>query len=229
MEKSQLLNPGDEFFDQLGMQYEEAFGHDTGLHRIIQTFLGLLPLNVRVLDCGCGTGKPVGYAIANSGRQIHGIDLSQTMVELSQKQVPSGSFQKANMLHYTPADQFDGVVAMFSLFVLNREELTSMASKWFQWLRPNGLLLIGVIGADDCETTPEMYDADGKCASGIGYTFMNHRVSITVFTKAGWIGLLEGVGFEIVHTESDFFSPPPTAVSDDEMHFFIIARKRSST
>ena len=220
--------PHEEFFDQLGLQYEEAFGHDAGLHKIVQRFLTLLPPNAHVLDCGCGTGKPVSHMIASTGHLVHGIDRSQTMVELSRKQVPTGTFEKVDMLHYAPSEDklFSGIVATFSLFVLTREEITIMASKWFQWLQPNGFLLIGVLGAEDVGTTrPEMYDADGECARGIEETFMNAKQLVTLFTKAGWNGLLEGAGFQIVHTEQDLFRPPKAAVCDDELHYFVIARK----
>ncbi len=224
---SKAIIPSDEFYNQIGQQYEDAFGHDEGLHKIIQRLLGLLPADALVLDCGCGTGKPVAHIITAAGRPLQGIDLSQTMVELSQKQVPQGTFERCNMLEYSPNKEFGGIVAMLSLFELSREELTSMARKWFQWLQPNGHLLIGVFGAEDCETASEMYDLDGQCASGIEFTFMAHRVSMTLFTKAGWCKMLEEAGFEVVHRETDVFAPPPAAVCDDEPHYFVIARKPS--
>ena len=146
---SEALVPSEEFYNQVGIQYEEAFGNDVGLHHIIQQFLELLPRDARVLDCGCGTGKPVAHMIAESGRKVNGIDLSQKMVELSSKQIPNGIFQKVNMIHYHPTDHLNGIVAMLSLFELSREEITLMADKWSQWLQPNGFLLIGVFGAED--------------------------------------------------------------------------------
>ena len=54
-----------EFYNKLGMQYENLYGHDPGLHEIVRRFLDLLPVSgARVLDCGCGTGKPVAHMIA---------------------------------------------------------------------------------------------------------------------------------------------------------------------
>ena len=216
-----------EFFDQAGIQYEEAFGHDPGLQRVVERFIGLLSDHARVLDCGCGTGKPVAKMIAESGRQVHGIDLSQTMVELSSKQVPTGSFEKANMLDYTPAERMDGVIASLSMFELTREQITSMAQKWFLWLRPNGYLLICMFGADDFKTPLERYDSDGLFARDIPFTFMNHQVFMNLFTKAGWNNMLKEEGFDVVYTETDIFTPPQAAVSDDEPHYFIIARRPS--
>lgn len=221
-------HPTTDLFNQKGLEYEAAFGHDAGLHRNIHHFLSLLPANAHVLDCGCGTGKPVSHMIAASGRLVHGIDLSPTMVELSRQQVPQGTFEQANMLAYAPSGRFDGVVASLSLFELSRDELTTMAHKWFEWLRPNGLLMILVIGADDVETSPEMWDADGQCIQRIAWTFMGRTVYITLFTKAGWNRLLEGAGFSVVHTETDTFVPAAEGC-DVEPHYFVMARKPSST
>ena len=58
------------------------------LRRLCDCFsLSLLPSDASVLECGCGTDKPVSSLIAESGRQPHGIEFSLTMVELSKKQV----------------------------------------------------------------------------------------------------------------------------------------------
>ena len=149
------------------------------------------------------------------------------MVKLSSKQVLTKSFWKVNMLHYHPTDHLNSVIATLSLFNLTRDELCLMADNWFQWLQPNGFLLIGVIGAEDCNTAPEMYNSDGQCATGIHFTFMNHKVSMTLFTKVGWNALLIEAGFEIIHTETDIFKLPPSALCDDEPHYFVIAQKPS--
>ena len=214
-------------FNNLSKEYEDVFGDDRGLHRNMERFLSYLPTDARVLDCGSGTGRPVCQMIAESGRSVHGIDLSPKMIELSRKQVPKATFELCNMLEYSPRlENFGGVTATLSLFELTRAELTSMAQKWFQWIQPGGYLLICTMGAEDCAgTRAEMYDADGECASGIDWTFMGYKVYLTLFTKTGWKKLLEYAGFEVVHEEIDEFKLPPEAKCDDETHFFVIARK----
>lgn len=216
-----------EFYSGLGMQYEKFYGHDAGHHENIRRFLDLLPASdARVLDCGCGTGKPVSHMVAARGHRVWGIDISQAMVDLSRKQVPNGSFERANMLEYeAPTDHFHGIVASLSLFELEREEITSMAPKWFQWLQPSGLLMLAVNGADDCETTPEMYDSDGECARGMLPRFMNRIAPTTLFTKQGWNNLVIKAGFELVNTETRPFVPSAEAGSSAETRYYVIARK----
>ncbi len=166
--------------------------------------------------------------VAGSGRRVHGIDRSETMVELSRSQVPSGTFEKADMLTYGPEDaSFSGIIAMLSLFELNRAELESVAGNFHRWLQPGGYLLIGMIGADDRakDVKAEMWDADGLFASGIPTTFMGRLNIKNIFTKKGWNALLEGAGLKVLSAEVDVFKPPPDAGCDDEPHYFVIAQK----
>lgn len=217
--------PPDQFYNEIGIQYQKAYGNNPGLQEIIRRFLDLLPADARVLDCGCGTGKPVSDMVAASGRRVYGIDWSQTMVDLSRNQVQSGSFERISMLEYSPTDDFQGIVTMMSLFDLTREEITTMASKWFQWLQPSGVFLLGVLGAEDLQTPAEMYDSEGQCATNIPYTFMNHTGFMTLFTKQGWIDLMKKAGFEILHTETYLFVPSIPSPYENEPYYFLIARK----
>ena len=229
MEKSQPSQPmnfDEQYWTDLGLKYEAVFAHDTGLLNVVQKYLSMLPTSALVLDCGSGTGKPVAKAIAESGRHVHGIDMSSGMVSLSRKAVPSGTFEVANMLDYTPTVSYDGVVASLSIFELTREELTTMAHKWCQWLKPGGLLLINTFDAEDCEQAKaENYDADGKCANKVEWRFMGNNVLITLFTKAGWDVLLETAGFELVHTEKNLFILPADADCEPEPRYYIIAKR----
>jgi 2-polyprenyl-3-methyl-5-hydroxy-6-metoxy-1,4-benzoquinol methylase len=101
---SVIIQPSAEFFDGIGIKYEEAFAHDIGLQNFIGKALSVLPPKAKVLDIGCGTGKPTSSMIAANGHNLHGIDLSPVMVELSRKNVPLGAFEVADMLHFNPKE-----------------------------------------------------------------------------------------------------------------------------
>lgn len=227
---SEPTNSDEQFWTDLGLKYEAAFGHDIGLRKVIQRYLKMLPASGLILDCGPGTGKPVAAAIAESGRRVHGIDMSAGMVSLSRKAVPSGTFEVANMLEWAPTVSYDGAVASLSIFELSRQEIATMSHAWFSWLKPGGLLLINTFGAEDCrQVKVGNYDADGQCANKVEWRFMSKKILITLLTKAGWKVLLEEAGFEIVHTEEDLFTPPAAADCDPEPRYYIIAEKPSST
>ncbi|KAL8638528.1 MAG: hypothetical protein Q9228_004321, partial [Teloschistes exilis] len=77
----------------------------------------------QVLDVGCGTGTPVASTIARYAHHVTDIDITPNMVALSQKTVPSGHFEVANVLDYEPQARFDVVLNIFYIFTLSREEV----------------------------------------------------------------------------------------------------------
>jgi ubiquinone/menaquinone biosynthesis C-methylase UbiE len=224
--------PSVTYYDELAESYQDAFSHDIGLQTCINDALVLLEPNSKVLDVGCGTGKPVAATSAAHGHQIQGIDLSPAMIDLCRKQIPSGQFEVANMLEYDPVKPIDAdiVFTIFSLFCLGgRKETVFMFGKLYKWLKPSGILCIGTISAEDLKTTEDMYEEDGLCANNVTMTFLGSETGgMTAFTKMGWKLVLEEVGFEIFYTKEDLFVPKAKAgvASDDEMHYFIMARKR---
>ncbi|KAA6413696.1 MAG: SAM-dependent methyltransferase [Lasallia pustulata] len=81
--KPMAYNPAADFYDDPGMRYGEAFGHDAGFHSSIRRTLEMLPPNAAVLDIGSGTGKPTSSIVATNGRRVHGINFSLVMIGLS--------------------------------------------------------------------------------------------------------------------------------------------------
>ena len=213
-----------ENYNNMGFEYEKVYGNDPDLVRILKDWLKLLPKEGRILDNGSGTGKPVARTIVDSGRDVKGIDYSDTMVALSSKQVPEGEFEHVSMLDYQTKEEYAGIVASLSLFERSRKELEHMAKSWFQWLRPGGYLLINMLAAEDCDAVkPEMYDADGLFASGIKWRFLGEILLVGFFTTEGWKKLLEGAGLEVVRTEKVTFAPPAHCFVEPRL--YISARK----
>ena len=216
-----------DFYDMLGANYESAFGHDEGLAKFILKALSFFKPSSKVLDVGCGTGTPVASTIAHHGHEVTGIDIAPSMVELSRKAVPNGKFEVASMLEYNPQERVDVVLNILSLFMLSREDLElSMSRKWADWLVSDGLLCIATIPLDSCNISKDLYDEDGLCARKIPAHFMGQRFEVDHMSKKFWRQLLEKAGFEILHMEDDLFVPPAEAKSENEMHFYIIARKK---
>ncbi|KAL8822589.1 MAG: hypothetical protein Q9191_006673 [Dirinaria sp. TL-2023a] len=242
-----------QFWSDLGMKYEEAYSQDPGLVAIVQQWLNHLPPHSTILECGCGTGKPIARTIADhsSGpHHYHGIDIAAGMVSLCQKQVPGGTYQVVNMLDFVPpppaassspdndnnnnnTQSYNGIVASFSHFELSPQDHVQMARNWSQWLRPGGYLLLCTITADGGDEVAGIYhmknadtrfDPETGCATGIENIFLGNRILVTVYTREGWKKLLRDAGFEVLVEKAQSFCPRAEE-APEEPRFYIIARK----
>ncbi|KAK8024272.1 hypothetical protein PG993_012338 [Apiospora rasikravindrae] len=221
--------PTKEWFDTKGLDYETSYGHNAGLLKAVDKFAARLRPGCRVLDLGCGTGRPVAHTLAARGFQVHGVDFSETMIGLSRAAVPNGVFECAHLLDWTPAQgqRFGGIVATSSFYELSREQMETLVSRWRDWLEPGGLALLMMVAAEDVPSTKtEMYDSDGRFARGIPFRFMGEDCFLYLFTRAGWRALLEERGGLVVREQwVEAFVPPREADCDGETNSFFIAER----
>jgi SAM-dependent methyltransferase len=114
----------------------------------------LIPTGAGVLELGCGAGLPMTAALAD-GRDVTGVDISATQVELARRNVPSATFLQADMTTLTfPPASFDAVVAFYSLTHVPRDDVPALLVRIRDWLRPRGVF-IASMGVEDDPGTVE--------------------------------------------------------------------------
>ena len=210
--------------------YQSAFSHDKGLHAFITSALKLLPSrDALILDAGCGTGKPVSESMIAAGHRVIGIDIAEGMLKMARTQVPYGTFLQCDMKDFSPSEQFDGMFAILSLFLLTGDEMVAMSKKWSQWMKPGAYVFLGTIAAEDMTGTNITWHKDGRGADGFESMFMGSVVVGTLLSSAGWKAVLEEAGFEVVGIQKDYFVPSKEMECDPETHCYITARRRSGT
>lgn len=214
----------EELFNGLGQQYEESYVDNAGLEEVIDCALKELPPKSRVLDVGCGTGKPVAARVARAGHEIHGIDISQEMVNIASRQV-IGRFEKADMTTFQPSKQYDAIFTIFSMFQLSHSQTYSMMYKYSEWLKTGGLLVLGTIPSTCLVDDEGLYDASGKVVRHADLLFMGRRFLGTVYTKDGWRELFRAAGFIIQFERSFTFNAKPPYDKEIQDHYLIIAKK----
>jgi SAM-dependent methyltransferase len=141
--------------DHLGsayLRYSFTKGTDQEVAFLVDE-LGLVP-GQRVLDVGCGPGRH-SHALARTGLEVVGVDISQRFVDLAQADAPAGAtFQRADARQLQFDREFDAAISLcqgaFGLAggpgaVLDGDVavLTSIANA----LRPGGVAAVSAFSA----------------------------------------------------------------------------------
>jgi cyclopropane fatty-acyl-phospholipid synthase-like methyltransferase len=158
---------------------------------------------LRVLDVGCGSGRPATSLCLDYGVDVTGVDLSACQLELARKHLDSPRSSPderghLDLVHGDIMDQhffqesFDGVVGLGSLAHLPKEEQTVFLNRAEKWLKPGGLLMIKI-------TTDEV-DHKEKTVS------VGHQLGWLYWS--GWgeekmLQVLGSLGFAILDKESN--------------------------
>ena len=97
----------------------------------LERFAALLPPGGHVLDLGCGAGVPSARFLIDRGFSLTGIDISSRMLELARANVPEARFELRDMLSMHASEyEVDGIVALYSLFHVRREEQPSVLVRY---------------------------------------------------------------------------------------------------
>lgn len=107
------------------LRYSFTKGTSQEIDHIISV-LGLTP-GMRILDVGCGPGRHA-YELANRGIKVHGIDISQTFVDLANDSAPAGAtFERMDARALTFDSEFDAAICLcqgaFGLMTANGQDV----------------------------------------------------------------------------------------------------------
>ncbi len=106
-----------------------------------ELFSEYLPQNARVLDLGCGSGIPVSKFLVEKGYDVTGVDISPKMIELARKNVSDARFVVGDMTEVRFKKKFDGVIAVYSIFHVPREEQKKLFERIHSVLFSGGVFL----------------------------------------------------------------------------------------
>lgn len=96
----------------------------------------------KILDLGCGDGIPVTKAITESGHSVFAIDASKSMMEAFKSNFPN-ILSKCEAVEHSDffEQEYDGVIAIGVVFLLNEQTQLDLIRKVEDVLRPGGQFL----------------------------------------------------------------------------------------
>lgn len=132
----------------IGKQYDQIATWWDDYHRTsnygtaqLERALAFTTSGGKALDVGCGAGGRLVNLLANKGFEVTGIDASQTMIELAQRNHPDFTFIKADIVEWESEDLFDFILAWDSLFHLPLSQQKPVLAKLCKKLRPEGIFI----------------------------------------------------------------------------------------
>jgi SAM-dependent methyltransferase len=153
---------------------------------------GLCP-PARILDLGCGTGRPIAEFLLRHGYAVTGVDQADRLLALAKERLPTGRWLLTPMEQFEPDEDYDGAVIWDSLFHIAREHHEPILRRVMRSLRPHARLMLTVGGSDNPPFVDGMY----------GQSFFYDSLA-----PAAAESLLKSLGFAIEHAE--FINPPTT-------------------
>lgn len=112
--------------------------------RWLARFAQVLPAGARVLDLGCGTGKPIARWFMAEGFAVTGVDFADAMLAIARDRWPEGDWRQADMRKLELGETFDGIIAWNSFFHLTEAEQVDCIARMAAHLVPGGVLMATV-------------------------------------------------------------------------------------
>ncbi|QDY75256.1 class I SAM-dependent methyltransferase [Streptomyces qinzhouensis] len=197
-------------FDAIGAAYEDAFAGSPARRDSLDRLLEHLAPGSRILDVGCGTGRPTASVLADAGHEVLGVDVSPVMVALAAERVPGAGFLRADIRELPLEEEsFDAVCAYFSLLQMDRADQTRTLRRLTRALTPGGLLAVATVPLD-----VEAFDA----------VFMGSPIRVTSFAAEPFKDLLADSGLTVLWEHHGHYTPRLPG-AEPEAELFLLCRR----
>ncbi|MBR2543620.1 class I SAM-dependent methyltransferase [Candidatus Saccharibacteria bacterium] len=160
-------------YNQIAKQYAKDFGCKISDKKVIGKFIAELKPNSKVLDLGAGIGNFANY-LSEKGFDCVCYDFSEEMMRESRKLYPDLEYildDAVNIRNHFNHQSMDGIVALYSLFHIPRQDLDKLFSELNYILKIGGVFcLIIYSGGESDDFVDEPYlNEEGKKALYFNY------------------------------------------------------------
>ena len=107
----------------------------------LDLFLSLIPVHSTLLDLGCGSGKPIADYLIQQGHTLIGVDSSDVMIAMAQKNFPKQTWVQADMRTVELDQKFNAILAWDSFFHLTPDDQRQIFAQFAQFSVTNTALM----------------------------------------------------------------------------------------
>ncbi|MEG0198064.1 MAG: class I SAM-dependent methyltransferase [Acinetobacter sp.] len=104
-------------------------------------FLALIPQHSKILDLGCGSGKPIADYLIQHDHKITGVDSSDVMIEMAQQHFPEQHWLQADMRTVEFDQKFNAILAWDSFFHLTPNDQRQMFRQFARFAQQGTVLM----------------------------------------------------------------------------------------
>ena len=193
-----------EGYNQIAAQYVERRDQASSVP-YLERLDRLLGPNSLVLDLGCGAGLPVDRWLVDRGHRVVGLDFSDAMLALAQRNVPKARYELRDVATLASGEyRVDAVVSFFALIHIDRRIHHDVLTRIRSWLPKGGAMLI-TTGFSHWEGREDFYGVE---------------MAWSHFDRETNCRLIEESGFSIIFEDLHRGNSP----GDDDWHPIFLAR-----
>lgn len=148
----------------------------------LDRFLATMGPGPRVLDIGCGAGRPIAAYLIERGCVLSGLDASPSLIALCRERFPEQTWTVGDMRRMDLGRRFDGLLAWDSFFHLAQEDQRAM---------------FAVFGAHAEEGAALMFSSGPAAGEALG-EFQGEVLHHASLDAAEYRSLLAGQGFVVL-------------------------------
>ena len=108
----------------------------------------------KILDVGCGSGKPIAAYLIEKEFNVYGLDISPKLLKYAEQMIPKERLFLADICDFTTNLQFDAIICWFTLFHVHATKHLEILKKFYTFLKPTGILLITFADTNQAVNSP---------------------------------------------------------------------------
>ncbi|WP_246003713.1 class I SAM-dependent methyltransferase [Histidinibacterium lentulum] len=132
-------------YDRIAPDWASARSQALTERRWLDRFRAHMPVTgrvQRVLDLGCGAGRPMARYLAERGASVTGVDAAPAMVALFAENMPGHAAVKGDMRSLDLGETFEGLLAWDSLFHLGPDDQRAAVRTMAAHAAPGAALML---------------------------------------------------------------------------------------